>query len=967
MVAEPTLERGVAIGAYVVEERIGAGGFGEVFRARHPVIGSEVAIKVLHPRYSADADAVARFVAEARAVNQISHPGIIEIFDFGELADGREYFVMELLVGRSLRDILRERSLLPLVEALPILRGIAEAVDAAHVANIAHRDLKPDNVYVLDDGRVKLIDFGLAKLTNTTDAPVTQTGTVFGTPMFMSPEQCRGRDVDTRTDLYSFGVLAYQLLAGVPPFEGDALSLALHHLNDVPLPPSHHRPELPTYVDRAVFALLAKDPADRPAPLSLAIRALEGAIKLRRRRRRLWLGIAMTAAVGTLIAVGATRKRGAVDDCAPASDRLAQVWTAQIADAAAPAFAIQGRPGVASSWKAGRAALDGLAAQWSEQWDAACHADRAADPLLYGQRIACLDNALLDLKNTITSITSRPADYVFDPLLDAGTGGRVLEDCANADVLRAQVPPPPVAVRGRVTALLGEVSRAADAAALAITQRRTVDADRDLATLAQLATDLEKLDPPSAASAILRRADLASGQALDIDATRLVSARAILDDAIVRIEAARDDVALAEAYVSLAWFEERAGDLDAMRRANEALARADIALRRAGSPIGVRRDLLDARASILVSSGQLVRGIAVSRESLALAAAHHRDDIFAEHILVAALALHGDAAQASRVARDIVADRVARFGESAELTAVALYELARALDQQGDTPGYLATLRRYDAIVVGLGGPQAPHHGIWGHAYKLESTLRAGGTDPEADAVVTSLAGKGTTPAGQNADGIATARRAGMFSVFAYGATRPDLTDPNRLADHRATLAFERGEPAPIACTTGCTGWVAFSRWLAVPAKDVERRFAELEAEYPGGAALANSGIVLASLGRWGLARPKLEAARAKPYIWELQADLVELDAWLALARLHDHDKAGARPLLVEALMAVSIWRNGVAGFTYMTPVANLELATLVWDEGDRDYARVLATRARDGFIRLGNNRDDAARWLAAD
>lgn len=233
-----SLAPGTRVGAYVVEERIGAGGFGEVFRARHPVIGSEVAIKVLNARYSADAEAVARFVAEARAVNQISHPNIIEIFDFGELSDGREYFVMELLAGRSLRDVLRDRTFLPFAEALPILRGIAEAVDAAHVAGIAHRDLKPDNVIVLPDGRIKLIDFGLAKLTAENAAPITQTGAVFGTPLFMSPEQCRGRAVDARTDLYSFGVLAYCVLAGQPPFEGDALALALHHLNDVPEPPS---------------------------------------------------------------------------------------------------------------------------------------------------------------------------------------------------------------------------------------------------------------------------------------------------------------------------------------------------------------------------------------------------------------------------------------------------------------------------------------------------------------------------------------------------------------------------------------------------------------------------------------------------------------------------------------------------------------------------------------------------------
>lgn len=273
--AEPD-RRPIVIAGHVVGERIGVGAFGEVFRARHQLIGREVAIKVLHARYSSDADAVARFVTEARAVGRLSHPGIVEVFDFGALEDGRHYCVMELIRGRTLRDLLRERGQLALDEAIRILRDIAEAVDAAHAAGVAHRDLKPDNVFIVEPGGVKLIDFGLAKLTDEEAIAVTQTGSVLGTPLYMSPEQCRGKVVTMASDAYSFGALAYHVLTGAPPFAGDPLQLALHHLHDLPELPSRRRPELPPRVDRPLLALMAKDPARRPTSLVGAVDALAG-------------------------------------------------------------------------------------------------------------------------------------------------------------------------------------------------------------------------------------------------------------------------------------------------------------------------------------------------------------------------------------------------------------------------------------------------------------------------------------------------------------------------------------------------------------------------------------------------------------------------------------------------------------------------------------------------------------------
>ncbi|MEO8699810.1 MAG: protein kinase [Kofleriaceae bacterium] len=311
--AEPAaLRTGQQVGHYTVEERLGAGGFGEVYRARHERIGREVAIKVLHERRSHDPDAVARFVAEARAVNQVLHPGIVEIFDFGALPDGRDYFVMELLRGRSLRQLLDDRGRLPIAEAMPILEQIAAAIDAAHAAGIAHRDLKPDNVFVLATGRVKLIDFGLAKLVDGSETSLTETGHITGTPLYMSPEQFRGKPIDTRTDAYSFGVLAYHVLVGAPPFTGsDAMAVAFQHINDPPDPPSAREPSLGAAVDRWLLPFLAKDREARPHPLSSGLPTAKPIAAPR--RGRLWL----VAVAALLVVIGVAVAWWPSDGAAP--------------------------------------------------------------------------------------------------------------------------------------------------------------------------------------------------------------------------------------------------------------------------------------------------------------------------------------------------------------------------------------------------------------------------------------------------------------------------------------------------------------------------------------------------------------------------------------------------------------------------------------------------------------------------
>ena len=259
---------GRAAGSFRIVKLLGKGGMGSVYLARHPGIGSEVAVKFLHPRFSGDRQHVDRFFNEARAVNLIGHENIVKTLDFSVTADGRYYFVMELLNGQSLASLLHAP--VPLAVAGPVLLQCCRALQAAHERQIVHRDLKPDNIFLISQmGKknfVKLVDFGIAKLVDPAQAGLTEAGALIGTPEYMSPEQAAGKsaEVGRRSDVYSLGVVMYQLATGRVPFRGASTAETLvMHMQEEPEPPRTYEPSVPEAYERIILKALEKKKDDR--------------------------------------------------------------------------------------------------------------------------------------------------------------------------------------------------------------------------------------------------------------------------------------------------------------------------------------------------------------------------------------------------------------------------------------------------------------------------------------------------------------------------------------------------------------------------------------------------------------------------------------------------------------------------------------------------------------------------------
>lgn len=256
----------VIAGRYEVEEVVGTGGMSCVYKAHDRLLERNVALKVLHPHFSDDAEYVERFRREARAVAQLSHPNIVTVIDRGD-ADGHQFIVFEFIDGENLKELVQRTGPLPVRRAVELAAAVADGLAFAHESGLVHRDVKPQNVLLNGDGEAKVTDFGIARSLEV-EHGMTQTGTVMGTSNYLSPEQASGKAVTAATDVYSLGVVLYELLTAEVPFPGENfVAVAVRHLNDAPPSLLERRPDAPVRLAAAIDRMLEKDPERRFASM----------------------------------------------------------------------------------------------------------------------------------------------------------------------------------------------------------------------------------------------------------------------------------------------------------------------------------------------------------------------------------------------------------------------------------------------------------------------------------------------------------------------------------------------------------------------------------------------------------------------------------------------------------------------------------------------------------------------------
>ncbi|MEM7157962.1 MAG: tetratricopeptide repeat protein [Myxococcota bacterium] len=558
----PLAER---LGRYVLLERLGAGAMGEVFAAYDPELDRKVALKILRPdlrRGQSLSTGQARLLREAQTAASLTHPNVVTIYDVGSM-ESQVFIAMELVDGTDLRQW--QRTAHPWTEVVEVYLQAGQGLAAAHDAELLHRDFKPDNALLGHDGTVRVLDFGLAKSTNEdsfdesspslsmrmTSEELTLTGTVLGTPAYMSPEQLLGQRLDARTDQFSYCVSLWEALHGTRPFIADSFeALRVAILKGEIEPPSMGR-HVPAWLDRLLRRGLSVEPDRRHPSMRALLEQLRRGSGRRRRRMTVGaLGAGFVAVAGLAYQGGraeqAPSTAATTEPCRDAQAHVERVWSDERKAEIERGFAGTDAPFATTSWASVASAVDGYAERWQQGYQQACEATRVHETQseeLLDKRMACLDRRLGELDSLLTLFTTADSSLVSRaPRAAAGLPG--VDACADTGTLDRQQPPPDDPdLRVAIQSARDRLSRARALALAARFKEAAAVADE----VVTVSTDLGHA--PLHANALLQQGDYIDRLG---DPKR---AAEVLREALVTAEVAGDDRAAASAWALLVYIE----------------------------------------------------------------------------------------------------------------------------------------------------------------------------------------------------------------------------------------------------------------------------------------------------------------------------------------------------------------------------------------------------------------------------
>lgn len=659
----PIPRRGQSIGRYMVLDPIGEGGMGTIVAAYDPELDRRVALKLIRTRAMADPEAPLRLLREAQAIARLSHPNVVAVYDAGHV-DGRVFIAMELVHGQTFQEWLaaEPRSNAAVVDAL---RQAARGLAAAHDAGLVHRDFKPSNVLVGKDGRVRVLDFGLARTSGASDrapaespdralldTPLTQAGTVVGTPAYMAPEQHGGRAVDARADQFSFCVVAFEALYGVRPFEGETVDERLESILSEKIRTTGRRP-VPRWIRTALAKGLRPAPEDRHASMEALLRRLDQTPGWR--GRRVSLGVAGIALLGAALAwpSGAT---GPNELCGGAELALASIWNDERRETIRTRFMSSSLPAAGRMLEGVESGVDAWAEAWQAVHHEACLATRVRKERsedLLDRQMMCLDSQAADI-DTVLELLETADDPLITKSSQLVAGLANPDTCNNLAAHRSLVPMPEDAVaRTYLTEVNRELSRGR-----ALRRAGKLAEGRELAERLLPDADMADWEPAVA------RVSLLLGQLLSDDG-EYEGAEVALSRSISAADRGRDDLTRAKAGAVLAYVRghQHADTTQALRLLDQAQA----ALARAGGDPAREVYILLIRGIVEDEAGHYAPARRAYEGALTLSSGVLAEDdpvrLAILSNLAITLALEGDVEAGLEVQNDILRLQTGSFGE----------------------------------------------------------------------------------------------------------------------------------------------------------------------------------------------------------------------------------------------------------------------------------------------------------------